>query len=213
MYSKLNIYMMTSSNGDIFRVTGPLCGEFTGHQWIPLTKASDTELWCFLWSTSDGWVNNENPRWFETPSSSLWHHYNVDSFKSSIQDLKLVITSVQNSCHLLGLRWQLEAKLLSESGHWNALENIWWLTHEGLVVHVVNCADVGSDIGFSSEWLELLLEIILADRQLELREQHSVKFDSKYENYLSQKYISKCHLQNSSHLFHLSVSNRAGKAT
>ena len=24
--------MMTSSNGNIFRVTGPLCGEFTGHR-------------------------------------------------------------------------------------------------------------------------------------------------------------------------------------
>ena len=32
-----------------FPVTGPLCGEFTGHRWIPLTKASDAELWCFLW--------------------------------------------------------------------------------------------------------------------------------------------------------------------
>ena len=42
-------YMMTSSNGNIFRVTGPLCGEFTGHRWIPRTKASDAELWCFLW--------------------------------------------------------------------------------------------------------------------------------------------------------------------
>ena len=39
---------MTSSNGNIFRVTGPLCGEFTGHRWIILTKASDAELWCFL---------------------------------------------------------------------------------------------------------------------------------------------------------------------
>ena len=38
--------MMTSSNGNILRVTGPLCGEFTGHRWIPLTKASDAELWC-----------------------------------------------------------------------------------------------------------------------------------------------------------------------
>ena len=45
--------MMTSSNGNIFRVTGPLCGEFTGHQWIPLTKASDVELWCFLWSAPE----------------------------------------------------------------------------------------------------------------------------------------------------------------
>ena len=35
--------MMTSSNGNIFRVTGHLCGEFTGHRWIPLTKTSDAE--------------------------------------------------------------------------------------------------------------------------------------------------------------------------
>ena len=39
--------MMTSSNGNIFRVTGHLCGEFTGPRWIPRTKASDAELWCF----------------------------------------------------------------------------------------------------------------------------------------------------------------------
>ena len=45
--------MMTSSNGNIFRVTGPLCGEFTGHWWIPLTKASDAELWCLLWSAPE----------------------------------------------------------------------------------------------------------------------------------------------------------------
>ena len=41
---------MTSSNGNIFRDTGPLWGESTGHRWIPLTKDSDAELWCFLWS-------------------------------------------------------------------------------------------------------------------------------------------------------------------
>ena len=27
-----------------FRVTGPLCEEFTGHRWIPRTKTSDAEL-------------------------------------------------------------------------------------------------------------------------------------------------------------------------
>ena len=47
------IVMMTSSNGNIFRVTGPLCGEFTGLRWIPLTKASDAELWCFRWSVPE----------------------------------------------------------------------------------------------------------------------------------------------------------------
>ena len=47
----------------IFRVTGPLCGEFTGDRWIPLTKASDADLWCFLWSSPwiNGWVNNRKP--------------------------------------------------------------------------------------------------------------------------------------------------------
>ena len=39
---------MTSSNGNIFRVTSHLCGEFTGHRWIPRTKASDTEFDVFL---------------------------------------------------------------------------------------------------------------------------------------------------------------------
>ena len=46
-------HMMTSSNGNIFRVTGPLCGEFTGHRWIPRTKPSDAEPWCFLWSAPE----------------------------------------------------------------------------------------------------------------------------------------------------------------
>ena len=46
-------YMMTSSNGNIFRITGPLWGEFTDDWWIPHTKASDTESWCFLWSASE----------------------------------------------------------------------------------------------------------------------------------------------------------------
>ena len=45
--------MMMSSNGNIFHVTGSLCGELTGHRWIPLTKASDMEFWYFLWSVPE----------------------------------------------------------------------------------------------------------------------------------------------------------------
>ena len=37
----------------ISRLTVPLWGESTGHRWIPLTKASDTELWRFLWSAPE----------------------------------------------------------------------------------------------------------------------------------------------------------------
>ena len=45
--------MMTSSSGNIFRVTGPVWGESSVHRWIPLTKASDAELLYFLWSAPD----------------------------------------------------------------------------------------------------------------------------------------------------------------
>ena len=68
--------MMTSSNGNIFRVTGPLCGEFTGHRWIPLTMASNAELWCFLWSAPwvNDWVKNREAGDLR---SSLWRHFNA----------------------------------------------------------------------------------------------------------------------------------------
>ena len=48
-----SLTMMTWSNGNILRVTGHLCGELTSHRWIPRTKASDAELWCFLWSAPE----------------------------------------------------------------------------------------------------------------------------------------------------------------
>ena len=69
---------MTSSNGNIFRDTGPLCGEFTGHRWIPHTKANDAELWCFLWSAPERTILSKQSWgwWLETPSSPLWHHSN-----------------------------------------------------------------------------------------------------------------------------------------
>ena len=38
--TKVQQSVMTWSNGNIFRVTGHLCGEFIGHRWIPRTKAS-----------------------------------------------------------------------------------------------------------------------------------------------------------------------------
>ena len=39
---------MTSFNGNNFCITGLLWWESTCHRWIPLTKASDAELWFFL---------------------------------------------------------------------------------------------------------------------------------------------------------------------
>ena len=71
-------FMMTSSNGNIFHVTGHLCWEFTCHPWIPRTKASDAELWCFLWSALNKQLSKQSwGWWFETPSRPLWRHCNV----------------------------------------------------------------------------------------------------------------------------------------
>ena len=45
--------MTSSSNENNYCVTGHLCGEFTGHRWIPRTKASDAELWCLFREAGD----------------------------------------------------------------------------------------------------------------------------------------------------------------
>ena len=50
-------YMMTSSNGNIFRVTGHLSGEFTGDRWIPRTKPV-TRMLPLICSWINGWINN-----------------------------------------------------------------------------------------------------------------------------------------------------------
>ena len=55
-YSKLFVYFPV--HDDVikwkhFPRHRPLWGEFTGHRWIPLTMASDAELWFFLWSAPE----------------------------------------------------------------------------------------------------------------------------------------------------------------
>ena len=69
--------MMTSSNENIFRVTGPLWRESTGHRWIPLTNANDAELWSFLRSAPEQMVEHSSGRRFEAPPRSLLGHCSV----------------------------------------------------------------------------------------------------------------------------------------
>ena len=90
------VHMMTSSNGNIFRVTGHLCGEFTGPRWIPHTKASDAELWCFLWSAPwiNGWVNNREAGDLRRYCT----HYDV-TVMILLQQLKFPIMGYKSCCH------------------------------------------------------------------------------------------------------------------
>ena len=70
-YHKIGILHVTSSNGNIFRVTCHLCGEFRAQK--PVTRSFDVffdlRLNKRLSKQSWGW-------WFETLSRPLWRHRN-----------------------------------------------------------------------------------------------------------------------------------------
>ena len=72
---ELGLIMMTASNGNIFRVTGHLCGQFTGLPQMSVTRSFDIffdlRLNKRLSKQSWGW-------WFETLSCPLWRQCNVE---------------------------------------------------------------------------------------------------------------------------------------
>ena len=65
---------MTSWNGNIFLVTGPLCGEFTSHRTVTVTRRFDVffDLRLNKWLSKQSWG-----WWFETLSCPLWCHCNA----------------------------------------------------------------------------------------------------------------------------------------
>ena len=73
-------YMMTSSNGNIFCVTGPLCGEFTGPCESP-TQRPVTQSFDIFFDLRLNKRLSKQPWgwWLETPSWSLWRQCNVSS--------------------------------------------------------------------------------------------------------------------------------------
>ena len=54
LITTMDCCVMIPSNGNISLVTGHLYGEFTGHWWIPLTKAGDRDL---MFSMICAWIN------------------------------------------------------------------------------------------------------------------------------------------------------------
>ena len=70
--------MMTSSNGSIFRVTGPVCEEFTGHRWIPRYKSQwrGALVFSLICAWINGWLNNR-----EAGDLRRHHTHNDDSLK------------------------------------------------------------------------------------------------------------------------------------
>ena len=72
-----HVYMMTSLNGNIFRVTGLLCGEFTGHGEFPSQRPATRSFGIFFELRPNERLSKPSRRWFEAPSCSLWRHCNV----------------------------------------------------------------------------------------------------------------------------------------
>ena len=90
--------MMTPSNGNIFRVTGPLGGEFTGPGEFPTQRPVTRSFDVFfdlrlnkrLSKQPWGW-------WFETQSWSLWRQCNVLESSRNVSETRT--TGSHNACN------------------------------------------------------------------------------------------------------------------
>ena len=93
-----SVFMMTSSNGIICRVTGPLCGSSPVTGEFPAQKPVTRSFEIFFdlrlnKRLSKGW-------WFETPSRSLWRHRSarlLARIVAGFKDKTFVVTSRKSS--------------------------------------------------------------------------------------------------------------------
>ena len=79
------LIMMTSPNGNYFRITGPLCGEFTGPCEFP-TQRPVTRSFDVFFDLRPNKRLSKQPWgwWFEPLSWSLWRHCYVILFVSAL---------------------------------------------------------------------------------------------------------------------------------
>ena len=138
--------MMTSSNGNISSVTGPLWGESTGHRWILLTKTDDAELWCFLWYVPEQTVvqTTETPVVWGAIALSMtsleWIRINDhNSLMLVILQVYFTLYSVNNILNLKSWEWmwpvtQRTSKWSSESLFLLSL----FMKYTGTLLFVIN---------------------------------------------------------------------------
>ena len=135
--------MMTSSNGNIFRVTGPLCGEFTGPGEIPTQRPVTRSFDVFF----DRRLNkrlSKQPRgwWLETLSCSLWRQSNeYDKTSIKIWHLKSIgdpgAHFTNNFAITIQMWWKFHFALIQVLIKWS-LQNLAHGTTAWLSWHVPN---------------------------------------------------------------------------
>ena len=71
------LHMMTSSNGNIFRLTGHFCGEFIDPRWIPAQRPVTQSFDVFFDLRLSKCLSKQSWGWsFKTQSRPLWRHRN-----------------------------------------------------------------------------------------------------------------------------------------
>ena len=94
--------MMTSSNGNIFCVTGPLCGEFTGPGEFPAQRPVTRSFDVFFYLRLNKRLSKQSwGWWFETPPWSLWRQCNADHSQIDMA-LSMTLNAVKTSLHIIG---------------------------------------------------------------------------------------------------------------
>ena len=122
--------MMTSSNGNIFCVTGPLWGEPTGHRWIPPQRPVTRSFWIFFGlCLNKRFSDQSRRRRFQTPSRSLWRHCK-DSSDLTVMMRTLSFSALHSPQPYLDPRvWVL----LSASTRWCLVRICEWI--QGFLTH------------------------------------------------------------------------------
>ena len=123
--------MMTSSNGNIFRVTGPLCGDFTGPGEFPAQRPATQSFDVFF----DLCLNKRLSKqpwgwWFETPSWSLWRQCNEswhhDNYQFSVMSFcrKETCRNIALLLDILNSLWLMAYAAIWRHRHWSTLAQL-----------------------------------------------------------------------------------------
>ena len=127
--------MLTASNGNIFRDTGLLCGEFTGE--FPSQRSAMRSFDIFFdLCLNKRLKKTSRRRWFETPSRLLWHHC-TDSY--------------QIWCLSWGCR-HVDHKQLNklQNGNWNQMLHPIRIRHELFTAMEPSVAYLTATLGMAS---------------------------------------------------------------
>ena len=86
----VRFFMMTSSNGNIFSVTGHLCGKFAGPGEFPAQRRVSRSFDAFFDLSLNKRLSKQSRGWrFGTQSRPLWRHCNVGFQENSPGDVRL----------------------------------------------------------------------------------------------------------------------------